>query len=186
MDFSSLISVLKPLSGVLGGVLAGPVGATAAPLIVGTLASAFGLGDDATPEQVAREIETNPAAPAIIAEAEQKIGKTVQEIEAAVLETVNGTMREEIKSEHWMTRSWRPLWGIASCVIWFLHGLVMAYQMARGDFTLIAQIPNLSVYYGAALAVVGVYALGRTKEKMASIDNPLMTAVSGAIKKVVR
>jgi hypothetical protein len=189
MDLSSLSSVLKPLSGVLGGILAGPVGATAAPLIVGTLAKAFGLEEDATPEAVATEINNNPKAPAIVAEVEKQIGKTAQEIEAAMLETVNVTMREEAKSESWGQRWWRPLFGITFNLVWTTHGMVMAWQMSRGDYSLIAQIPNLTVYYGVAGAAVGLYVWKRTEEKMAGVSGAipgLANVAAAAIKKVVR
>jgi hypothetical protein len=190
MDLTSLANVLiKAGAPILGGALGGPAGAAILPVIVKTIGPLLGLPDDATAEDVETAIVTNPQGDQAAQKAEAQIGKTALEIEAAMLETINVTMREEAKSESWGQRWWRPMWGIGSCFVWTLHGLVMAWQMARGDYALVAQIPNLTVYYGAALAVVGVYIAKRTEEKLAGVSSvvpALADAAAKAVRKAVR
>jgi hypothetical protein len=197
MDFSNLVSVLKPLSGLLGGILAGPVGATAAPLIVSTLAKALNLEEEATPEAVAAEIASNPAAPAIVADVEQKIGKTAQEIEAAVLETVNATARIELQSESWFVRHARPfnIWiiglvtgGYGVCLV-AATGSAVFWKDPGALNILVANAAVVGLLLTPCGAVAGVSAWGRTKEKLEGVAGAIPTiagAAAAVIKKAVR
>jgi hypothetical protein len=197
MDLSNLASILKPLSGVLGGILAGPVGATAAPLVVGALASALGLSDDATPEQVAVELNSNPLAPAIVAEVEQRIGKTAQEIEAAVLETVNQTARLELQSESKFVKYARPfnIWiigivtgGYGACLI-AATGAAVFWKDSTSLSLLVANAGVLGIALAPNAAVAGVSAWGRTREKLEGVSTalPTLTKVAASvIKKAIR
>jgi hypothetical protein len=194
VDLSNLASVLKPLSGVLGGILAGPVGATAAPLIVGTLAKALGLDEDAAPEAVATEIIKNPDATAIVADVEKQISKTAQEIEAAVLETVNQTARLELQSESAFVRFARPfnIWtigfvtgGYGACLV-AATGAAVFFKDPAALNLLVANAGVLGIALAPCGAVAGVSAWGRTREKLEGVSGNFASAAAAVIKKVVR
>jgi hypothetical protein len=194
MDLSNFAVILKPLSSVLGGALGGPVGATVAPLIIGTLAKALGLDEAAAPEEVANEIIKNPDAPAIVADVEKQIGKTAQEIEAAVLETVNQTARLELQSESWFVKHARPfnIWiiglvtgGYGVCLV-AATGSAVFWKDPGALNILVANAAVVGLLLTPCGAVAGVSAWGRTREKLEGVSGNLANAAAAIVKKVVR
>lgn len=185
MDWSDLGKVIEPLAPILGGVLGGPAGSAAGAVVGGILGKA--LGTDATPDAIANAIQADPdGAGQKIGQAETDHGASVAEMEARMLDTINATMREELKSEHWVSWAWRPLFGLTFNLVWTLHGIMIGIAMWNKDFTVISRIPDLTIFYGVAGAAVGIYAWRRTDEKKAGIAGPLTTiasAVSKAVKK---
>jgi len=97
-----------------------------------------------------------------------------------MIDTINGTMREEMKHEDWIVRGWRPLFGITFNLVWTIHGLLIAWCMWQRDFTVISRIPDLTVFYGVAGAAVGIYAWRRTDEKKAGLAGPVSSITSAA------
>src|SRR3989304_5630336 len=69
------------------------------------------------------------------ADMQLEINKLVLEEEKniqAQLETVNSTMREEAKSEHWAQWLWRPLVGFTFCVVIINNYILVGYLSQYG------------------------------------------------------
>jgi hypothetical protein len=186
----NLLSVLTPLSTVLGGVVGGPVGASVAPMLVSTLAGAFGLDAGADEQAVVEAIQTNPNAQQIVASVEERVGKSLQEVEASILETINQTAREELKSESLFVKLARPfnIWvigvvtgGYGACLV-AATGYAVFTGNATALNTLVGNAGTLGICLAPCGAVAGVSAWGRSKEKLAGRDSPLMSAVKKVIK----
>jgi hypothetical protein len=197
MDFTNLANMLlKAGATTLGGALGGPAGAAAGALIVNTLGPMLGLGADATPDEIAAGIEHNPSAPSIIQQAEAQIGKSVAEIEAAVIDTINQTSRLELQSESRFVKFARPfnIWVIG--VVTGGYGLCLIAATAAAVFggnaaalnMLVANAGVIGIALAPSGAVAGVSAWGRTREKLegVSVLPTLATAAATALKKAVR
>lgn len=74
------------------------------------------------------------------------------------LETVNATMREEGKSEHWMVWSWRPLIGFTFCAMLINNYILLPYFKNRGMEVIIIP-PEV---WSAILVILGVASAGRS------------------------
>lgn len=173
MDWGDVAQTVKKVAGVaaplLGTVLAGPMGGAAGKL----LASVFGC--DATPDQVAAAVATDPQAALKLKEIESNNALELQkavlvaETNALVEDTkrilsVNETMRGEAAAEHWPTWAWRPFWGFVSggaflvvCVL----VCTLAYQAVLGGKPeAINMIPQLVFafvgLFGIPAAILGV------------------------------
>lgn len=86
----------------------------------------------------------------------------MEEIAAKTIESVNATMREEAKSEHWIQYSWRPLVGFT-----FIAVIINNYILVPYVSTLI-NIQPLDIpdgIWSAMLVVLGVAAGTRGLEK---------------------
>ena len=185
MDWSDLGKIVTPLAPVLGGILGGPAGSAAGSVVGGILGKA--LGTEPTPDAIAGAMQADPAAAGqVVSQVEADHGASLAEMEARMLDTINATMREELKSEHWVAWAWRPVFGLAFAFVWTMHGTAIGLALWVRDYSVVARIPDLTIFYGVAAAVVGVSAWGRTKEKLAGVAGPLSTivdVVSKAVKK---
>ena len=182
MEWSDLAKLISPLAPILGGVIGGPAGAAAGSIAGDLLGKALGV--EPTPEAIADAIRNDPSAPGKIANVEEQHAASLVEMEAKILDTINGTMRQEMQSEHWIIWCWRPLFGITFNLVWTLHGILIGWCMWQRDFSVISRIPDLTVFYGVAGAAVGIYAWRRTDEKKLGIAGP-MQAVAAVVKKAV-
>lgn len=107
--------------------------------------------------------------PASMSEAEKEEFKlkaqelALREIEAEskAMESVNATMREEAKSEHWMQWSWRPLIGYTFAGVIINNYILLPYFKGMGLMPI--DIP--SGIWEAMLIVLGVAAGTRGLEK---------------------
>lgn len=81
----------------------------------------------------------------------------IEEIRAKELETVNQTMREEAKSEHWMQWSWRPAIGFTFCAVVFNNYIIMPYFKNMGLKVIV--IPDN--VWTAILVILGAASAGR-------------------------
>ena len=79
------------------------------------------------------------------------------EIEAKELETVNQTMREEAKSEHWMQYAWRPTIGFTFCAILINNYILLPYLSKYG----VEKIVVPADVYTAILVILGAASAGR-------------------------
>lgn len=81
----------------------------------------------------------------------------IEEAGAKALESVNATMREEAKSEHWMQWSWRPFVGYTFSLVIINNYILYPYF---GKFGMLkADIPG--DLWSAMLVVLGVAAATR-------------------------
>ena len=85
-------------------------------------------------------------------------GKTLQ----AQIESVNATMREEAKSEHWAQWLWRPCVGFTFCAVIINNFILIPYFISYGLQPII--IPE--GIWSAILIILGVSAGTRGVEKI--------------------
>jgi hypothetical protein len=187
MDLTNLAGLLKPMSSVLAGALLGPAGAAVAPVIVGELAKVLGI--EPTADAVADALIADPegAAP-IVASTGAALVKTLEEIEAGVLEAINQTARAELESESAFVKMARPfnIWVIG--VVTGGYGLCLVAATAAAIWLrdpaalnlLVANAGVLGIALAPSGAVAGVSAWGRTKEKLAGASNIATTAANVA------
>jgi len=90
-----------------------------------------------------------------------------QKILQEEMETVNSTMREEAKSEHWIVFSWRPLVGFCFVALIANNFIFMPYLASYGLQPII--IPD--GIWSAMLVVLGVSAGTRGYEKVMRAKN---------------
>lgn len=198
MDFTTLAAaLLKAGAPLLGGALGGPAGAAAGALIVNTLGPMLGLDADAGPDDIAAEIAKRPEGAALAREAEAQIGKSVAEIEAAVIDTINQTARLELQSESWFVRHARPfnIWviglvtgGYGACLV-AATGAAVFWKDAAALNLLVTNAGVLGIALAPSGAVAGVSAWGRTREKLAGaagVIPAVVQTVTGVVKKAVR
>jgi hypothetical protein len=201
MDLTSLANVLiKAGAPILGGVVGGPAGAAILPVIVNSIGQMLGLPEDATAEDVETAIVTNPQGAQAAQQAEQQIGKTAMEIEAAMMETVNQTARLELQSDSWFVRHARPfnIWVIGMVTLGFglcfvvATGYAVFYKDVAALNILLVNAGVLGVLLAPCAAVAGLSAWGRTKEKLAGVAGAagvvpaLADAAAKAVRKAVR
>lgn len=88
----------------------------------------------------------------------EKLSVQIEEIRAKELETVNQTMREEGKSEHWMVWGWRPTIGFTFCAILVNNYVLLPYFKNKG-MDVITIPPEV---WSALLIILGVASAGRS------------------------
>lgn len=84
------------------------------------------------------------------------------EVEAQLMESVNATMREESKSEHWMQWSWRPMVGFTFSGVILNNYVLLPYLSPYG----LQPIAIPGEIWSAMLVVLGVAAGTRGWEKI--------------------
>lgn len=89
------------------------------------------------------------------------------EAEKGVLESINATMREEAKSEHWMQWSWRPTVGFTFAGTIVNNYILLPYFSTIG----LKPVDIPEGIWSAMLVVLGVAAGTRGLEKWAKNKN---------------
>jgi hypothetical protein len=195
MDWLSIGKTLLGLGlPVLGTALLGPAGGTVGGMI------ARALGVDGTPEAVGAAIATTDQDVLV-----QKLKSTEGEYTAYVTaqadlgkiasQTVADTMKAELIASHaelgWFgvfQRAWRPLFAYELLGECTLMAVIMAHEVWTADFSTLSAIMQfqgfLTWYYGLRFGVIGVFAIGRSQEKVAVIKSTT-EADSGLIGKIV-
>ena len=87
-----------------------------------------------------------------------RIANQAEEIYAKELETVNQTMREEGKSEHWAVWLWRPMIGFTFCAVLVNNYILLPYFKNKGMEVI--TIPG--DVWSAILVILGVASAGRS------------------------
>ena len=85
-----------------------------------------------------------------------------------MLAEVNQTMRAEQNAEDTLTRTWRPIFGIESGLVYSALGAAFVYAIApsTSPINAVGQIGGyLSNYLGFGASVLGVYVWQRSQEK---------------------
>ena len=187
MDWSELGSSILSMAPLIGGALGGPGGAAIGSL----LSSTFGGSSD-DPEGLAKLIAADPQAAIKLKELEYahkvELEKLVIQAEAnklahetSSIEAVNATMRTEAISGDAWQRRWRPFWGYISGVAFFLQILaiigVMIWAPALAP-TIITSLASLQVFWSVPLAILGISAYQRGKEKRAALGESIQPFMS--------
>lgn len=88
----------------------------------------------------------------------EKIANQAEEIQSKELETINETIRQEGKSEHWIVWSWRPLIGFTFC------GMII-YNYIIAPACKLEQVIIPGDVWSAMLVILGAASAGRSFEK---------------------
>ncbi|WP_447926933.1 3TM-type holin [Vreelandella sp. EE27] len=161
-DVAETVGGMAPL---LGSALGGQAGGA-----VGTLA-ARALGVKATPEAVKQALGDPDATlklQRLENEHEQTLTRMILEAESARLTEVNQTMRAEAASCDPFVRRWRPTFGYLTALAWVIQGVAIAWSIVASPehAGIVAQaITALTPMWGIALAMLGVNATCRSKDK---------------------
>lgn len=124
LDWKDIASTAGKFAPMVGTLLGGPAGAAIGSLV------ALALGTDNTPEAISNAIATDPQAALKMAqfESDNKVklqammfahADNVLSADTARIESVNATMREEAKAEHWWSSGWRPFCGFVFGITFF-------------------------------------------------------------------
>jgi hypothetical protein len=203
MDWTDLGKIVAPIAPTLGGLLGGlipfPGGAIAGQALGNIIAKQFGV--ESTPAAVAGAIAASPNELAIAklrAAADEakamwpalaEIGAAEATRDAAVVTQTNETMRVELQNRHWFFTGWRPMAGWIFDGNAFAFGVLLIWAGVHaigGDReplrALVEAWPLFLAYFGTLAAMVGVYIVGRSKEKTSAADTAAQ-AVPAAPKK---
>ncbi len=162
-------------------------------IVIDILKEATGAGDDQSPLEMASAIEQCP-------ELLEKIKQIAAEKEIALaqevskqIESVNQTMRVEASGHAWASM-WRPFWGFASAVAFFLCVLgiigLLGYAIYKNNIDFINAIPALVMAVTALFsipgAILGVSAWHRGKMQRVEAGEDFATGggITGIIKAV--
>lgn len=204
MNWSIVGKLIGPLAPAAGSILGGLIPFPGASLIgqkLGELiAGQFGVPP--TPQAVSEAIATageETARAKINAAVEQArvqvqgyvdIEKAYQHtIEVGLVET-GQTMRAELDHEHWFFTGWRPASGWIFDIYATLFGgilIVAAFREMAASPTPLKVIsdawPLFAAYFGSLAAMVGVYIVGRSQEKVATAVLPVPALTKPPVKK---
>lgn len=173
-DWKKVVSDIAPI---LGTALGGPLGGAAGLAI----RAALGLSDNANDDDIGLALQ-NPDAAVKLKQAEYdfKIQQGLQQIQqnaqdSDLAKTVNTTMQEESKSEHWLQWAWRPIWGVISAIAFgfvCVLSCLLAYKaVVEHDSAAMGMIPqfitSITLLFSVPGAILGITAWGRNQLKIA-------------------
>ena len=178
MDWSDLGSSIADMAPMLGSAF-GPGGTVIGSLI----SSAFGGSGKETPDELDKLIKADPQAALKLREIESNNKVELEKLiiqgkanelaaDTSRIESVNATMRQEAISGDAWQRRWRPFWGYISGVAFFVQILAIVWVMIESPAAaaaVIASIGSLQIFWGVPLAILGVSAYQRGKEKRAAL-----------------
>src|SRR5690606_6771932 len=120
-------------AGLLGSAIAGPAGAGLGSIVADV------LGVENRPDEIALAIERDPQAAVKLQEVQSQERVRLQEIASAQVlaeiqastarqQTVNETMRAELKHDGWFKSGWRPFigWVFGICITFLIVAMVYA------------------------------------------------------------
>lgn len=184
MDWKKLGRKIADVAPILGTAVGGPAGAAIGALISKNL----GTKDD--PESVYQHLMATDEWQFKVLEIEKNYKVEIQRLdlearkaelqaESNTITHVNQTMQKEAVSEHWSQYTWRPFWGFASGVAFFVVCIffcVLAYQAVfQGNNQAMQMIPELVTSFTGlftiAGAVLGITTYFRGKEKVARVEH---------------
>jgi len=107
--------------------------------------------------------------------------------------TVNETMQSEAKSEHWAQWAWRPFWGFASGLAFFVVCMffcIMMYKSILGGHPEMAthfgsMVSAFAQLFGMAAVIVGASAWHRGVQKRIAIGDNVKSTPINTIKSLV-
>lgn len=195
-DFKAISKIAISVGGPLASLFLGP-GAGVAISTIGKIAGPLlGLEEDDTEglEEMARS-EPGKVSAVIngIAKDPDKLEEfnSLYSAQVELSKQTNETYRQELKSEGWVARNWRPLHGLELTVEMAAWGFLILRAVYLGGPVLKATTASimelayiLGAWYSARLAVMGVHVAGRSQEKIASMTNIPGTVINEVIKAI--
>lgn len=175
----------------LGRLLGGPSGAVVGEIVAGALGvkpkpedviEAIAKQGDSEQLLIAAEQEHRTQLTALLIE--ERKAETAAQVQA--VQSVNLTMREEMKAEGWFFRSWRPLagWVVVLCFAAVVfNGLVLLWVRPEHIRYLIEFISGTTLLWTFAFAIVGVYVHKRSVDKQLEAGYPTSSLTEKALAK---
>lgn len=93
-------------------------------------------------------------------------------------------MRVEAQSNDVVVRRWRPYFGYAVAISWFIQMMALSYIIIfrpEQSATVISALSELSVMWSVALSVLGVYVNKRSEDKAVAAGRELPIGIFGAV-----
>ena len=173
MSLENLSTTVGKFAPMIGTLLGGPAGGAVGSLV----ANVLGVGN--SDDEILSALTHDPDAAVKIKELETQkqieferllTEQSVAEIQAAVekLRAVNLTMQTESQSDKWWVSGWRPFWGFTTAIAFFLQVAAIAYLFFSGGHNapqLINSLASMNIFWTVPLAILGVSAWHRGKEK---------------------
>lgn len=101
------------------------------------------------------------ADPTKVAELEAALLQASLTFQSSVVASINATMQEEAKSEHWMQWSWRPFFGLTGAAILINNYILLPYFSKLGIVPIV--VPAEVWMMIAAVLGIAAYVRGRDK-----------------------
>jgi len=182
MDWNDVGKTIANFAPLLGGAIGGPGGAALGSLI----SNDFG-GSAEDPDSLVNLIQADPQAAVKLKELEFNHKEELERLviqgeanrlahETSAIESVNATMRTEAISGDAWQRRWRPFWGYISGVAFFMQIVAIIYVMIAIPAyaaALIASIASLQIFWSVPLAILGISAYQRGKEKRVALGEDI-------------
>ena len=180
MSWAKVGNFLKSSLPILGTAIGGPAGGIAGKLI------SVALGTDGSPESALKVLQQDPDAILKYKLAELETNRDVvvasYEAQQAIIETVNQTIRSEHNSHDPFVRRWRPFYGYAIAISWFIQmtgfTIMFVYVAITEPKSLAALVQQFAVLsgslltlWGVALAVLGVSVHKRSQDKQQNLES---------------
>ncbi len=181
MSWSDVGNFLKGSLPVLGTALLGPAGG----VIGGLVSSALGGDENGTPNDVMNKLKQDPSMLLNFKLRELETNKDVliayEQAKVQQLKIVNETMRNESNSNDGFVRRWRPFYGYAVAISWFVQmtgfTIMFVYTSIKSPENLANVVQQFAVLsgslislWGIALAVLGVSVHKRSLDKQTGIE----------------
>ena len=134
--------------------------------------------NDSDIEAVAQKIQADPALMLELQKAAMEHEKSLAEIDAKKMESVNATMRSESTSEKWPQYTWRPFNGFT-----YPLAVILIYFVLPAFGKTVPEVPQW-IWVGW-LSILGVAVWDRGKEKRAKsgeVDSGLIVKTINAIR----
>lgn len=162
MDWKQVGQIVGKYAPLLGSALGGPAGGA-----IGALVSA-GLGVDNSPDAVTIAVKSDPNAAAKLLEIQESNRTVVSQalLQFATAETQEGaqTVREEVKSDSWLAKNWRPITMLSFVVIIINNYIIAPYAQAM--FGTSVSLPVPVELWDLIKIGLGGYVVGRSGEKI--------------------
>jgi hypothetical protein len=144
------------------------------PMLAGLMRAVTGDSVDIPLEQVAKKIQTDPKLMVELEDIAMKREVGLAQVEATKLESVNATMRQESKSDHFMQYAWRPFNGFMFPITVFSAYVILPVCGVASPVIPVSLIVGW-------LSILGVATVGRNKEKVAKAGNKVPGMFEGLI-----
>lgn len=185
IDTKSLSAAVSKGAPLLGSLIGTPATGAA----IGMIAKA--LGTDANPDAINKRLQNDPEAPAKLQalenEHQQALTRMVLEAESTRLAEVNQTMRAEAASNDAYVRRWRPTFGYLTALAWIIQCVAIAWSIVATpeQAGVVAQaVTALTPMWGIALAMLGVNATCRSRDKQVAAGQQPSGFMDAVVKRV--
>jgi len=177
MDWKDLAKTVTGIAPILGGVLGGPPGAAIGGVISG-IAKIFGLGDDATPDQIDQAIKTDPQAALKLRIAEMDFQLAKQDM---FLKDIQDARNRQVQVERATGKRDINLYVLAWVIIGGFIGLIAALIVLELVFArTVSANPLISLLVGSLSTDAGMvvgYFFGSSKGSAEKTE--LMAGIRG-------